>query len=130
MRGRRQRRQPDQRGQATVELALALPLAAVLLLAIIQAALLARDQILVVHTAREAARAVAVDPTPDAGQRAAEAAGLLKPERLDVKSRGRGGVGSRVTVSVGYRAPTDVPLVGRLFGDLVLRAEASMRVER
>src|SRR5918995_3019013 len=56
-------------GQATVELALVLPLVAVLLLSIVQAAVLARDQILVTHAAREAVRAAAVDPDPAAARR-------------------------------------------------------------
>ena len=43
---------------------------------------------------------------------------------------GRGGPGSHVRVEVRYRAPTDVPLVGAAVGDINLRAEATMRVER
>ncbi|HWI04001.1 MAG TPA: TadE/TadG family type IV pilus assembly protein [Acidimicrobiales bacterium] len=43
-------------GQASVELALVLPLVMMLLLAVVQLGLLVRDQILVVHAAREAVR--------------------------------------------------------------------------
>ena len=50
------------RGQSTVEVALLLPFVALLLLAVVQVGLVARDQVLVVHAAREAARAAAVDP--------------------------------------------------------------------
>jgi Flp pilus assembly protein TadG len=50
---RRRRCEPrGEDGQATVELALVLPLVAVLLLALVQAAVVARDQILVAHAAR------------------------------------------------------------------------------
>jgi hypothetical protein len=31
---------------------------------------------------------------------------------------------------VTYRAPTNVPLVGQMLGDIALRASASMRAER
>ncbi|HZA87114.1 MAG TPA: TadE/TadG family type IV pilus assembly protein [Acidimicrobiales bacterium] len=117
-------------GQATVELALVLPLVAVLLLSIVQAAVLARDQILVTHAAREAVRAAAVDPDPAAARRAAEQAGPLSADRLRVEVVGRGEVGSRVKVTVSYRAPTAVPLAGAFVDDVVLDAGATMRVER
>jgi Flp pilus assembly protein TadG len=117
-------------GQATVELALVMPLVAGLLLAIIQAGVLARDQLLVTHAAREAVRAAAVDDDPAAARRAAEQAGPLAADRLDTEVAGRGEVGGRVRVVVRYRAPTRVPLVGTLVDDVVLDAAATMRVER
>ena len=43
---------PDQRGQAAVELALALPLVALLLLAVVQVGLVVRDQVLTTPAAR------------------------------------------------------------------------------
>ena len=107
-----------------------LPLVAVLLLSIVQAAVLARDQILVTHAAREAVRAAAVDPDPAAARRAAEHAGPLSADRLRVEVVGRGEVGSRVKVTVSYRAPTAVPLAGAFVDDVVLDAGATMRVER
>src|SRR5207247_8954779 len=60
-------------GQAAVELALVLPLVALLLLVLVQVGLVVRDQVLVVHAAREAAREAAVDAAPEAARRAAEA---------------------------------------------------------
>ena len=57
-------------GQATVEVALLLPLLATMLLAVVQVGLVVRDQVLVTHAAREAARAAAVDPTEDAAREA------------------------------------------------------------
>jgi hypothetical protein len=118
------------RGQATVELALVLPLIALVLTALVQAVVVARDELLVVHAAREAARAAAVDPAPGAARDAAELSGPLDARRLDVDVSGRGPPGSRVRTVVRYREPTDVPIVGRLLGDVTLRAEATMRVER
>jgi Flp pilus assembly protein TadG len=117
-------------GQATVELALVLPLVASLLLAIIQAGVLARDQLLVTHAAREAVRAAAVDDDPAAARRAAEQAGPLAADRLDTEVDERGQVGGRVKVVVRYHAPTRIPLVGALVDDVVLDASATMRVER
>jgi TadE-like protein len=120
---------PDS-GQATVELALVLPLLAVLMLALVQAVVLARDQLLVTHAAREAARAAAVDPDPGAPRRAAIRAGPLDPGRLEVDTGPRGTVGTSVRVEVRYREPTTLPIVGRAIGDVTLSSEATMRVER
>ena len=117
-------------GQAAVELALVLPLVALLLLAIVQLGLVVRDQILVVHAAREAAREAAVDPEADAARRAALTGSGLAASRLTVSVSGRAGPGSRVRVGVSYRDPTDVPLVGALVADFTLKADATMRVER
>lgn len=117
------------RGQSSVEVALLLPLVALLLLAVVQVGLVVRDQVLVVHAAREAARAAAIDPAEGAARDAAEASTALSPSRLDVVVSGRGDVGSRVAVTVAYASPTVVPLVGRLLGDVTVTARATMRVE-
>lgn len=117
-------------GQAAVELALVLPLVALLLLALVQVGLVVRDQILVIHAAREAAREAAVDGGPDVAARAAAASSTLDPGRITVDAGDRGGPGSRVKVRVSYRAPTDVPLVGGAIPDITLEASATMRVER
>lgn len=116
-------------GQSAVELALALPLLALLALALLQVGLVVRDQLLLTHAAREAAREAAVSADHDAGRRGALAGSRLDPERLVVTTTGRGAPGSRVTTTLRYRAATDVPLVGRLVGDVVLRASVTMRVE-
>ncbi|MFP5318665.1 MAG: TadE/TadG family type IV pilus assembly protein [Acidimicrobiia bacterium] len=117
-------------GQAAVELALVLPFLAVLLLLLVQVGLIVRDQVLVVHAAREGAREAAVEPAAGAARKAAVASSGLDPGRLDVAVSGRGGPGSRVRVTTSYRAPTAVPLVGAALGDIRLRASATMRVER
>jgi Flp pilus assembly protein TadG len=117
------------RGQSTVELALLLPVVVVLLLAVLQVGLLARNVVLVTHAAREAARAAAIDSRAGAARAAALAASGLDGERLEVVASGRAGPGSRVTVVVTFRAPTQVPIVGVIVGDRTIRAEATMRVE-
>jgi Flp pilus assembly protein TadG len=122
-------RHGSERGQATVELALLLPVVVMLLLAVLQVGLVARDVVLVTHASREAVRAAAVDPDPKAPREAAEASSGLDPTRLSVRSSARGEAGSRVTVVVSYRVRTAVPIVGALVGDRTVRSSATMRVE-
>ena len=112
-----------------MELALALPVVALALLLVVQVALVARAQILVVHAAREGARAAAVDPQPGAAARAARSSPGLRPGGVRVVSSPRGPSGSIIRVTVFYRARTDVPLVGLLVGDVGLEATVAMRVE-
>jgi Flp pilus assembly protein TadG len=118
------------RGQATVELALGLPLLVVLLSGVLQMGLVMRDQILVTHAAREAVRAAALDPDEAAATRAAQGAGPLDPSRLELTLTGRDGRGSHVTARVEYRSPIRLPLIGRALPDVELHASATMRVER
>lgn len=129
MTDRRGRGPRGDRGQATVEVALALPVVVLALLLVVQVALVARSQLQVAAAAREGARAAAVDPSAGAAERAALGASGLRPERTRVETGPRGAVGNSVRVTVTYRAPTDVPLVGRLVGEPVLRASVTMRVE-
>jgi hypothetical protein len=117
------------RGQAVVELALSFPLLVLLLLAVVQVGLVVRDQILVVHASREAARAGAVSADPDALRRAAVGSSGLDPHRMVVEFEDRGPVGSTLRVVVRYRSPTEVPVLGALLPDVGLRAVTTMRVE-
>jgi hypothetical protein len=116
------------RGQATVELALGLPVVFLAVLLVLQLALVGRDAVLVHHAAREAARAAAVAPMASSARAGALASTTaLDPHRLDVSLTRRGG---RVTAQVRYRAVTGLPLVGPLVPDPVLTAEVTMREER
>lgn len=125
----RVRRVPGEQGQAAVELVLAFPLVALLLLVLVQAGLVVRDHVLVGHAVREAVRVASVDDDPDAPRDGALEASPLDPDRLEVHVGPRGESGSRVTVDVRYRSPTDVPLIGPLVGDVTVTATATMRVE-
>ena len=111
------------RGQATVEFAIALPLVAVLVLGIVQLVVVARDQLGVDLAAREGARAAAVaaDPRRAAIGAARAAVGL---DGLDVTVTEAGG---RVTVTVRYRSATEVPIVGLLVGDVEVTAAVTMQ---
>jgi Flp pilus assembly protein TadG len=118
-----------ERGQSAVELALVLPLLALLALGLVQVGLVVRDQLLVVHAARAAAREAAVSSDHGAIIGAARGATTLDPDRVlaDVGPRGR--PGTSVTVTIRYRALTAVPVIGRFLDDIDLEASASMRVE-
>ena len=115
-----------ERGQATVEFAFVLPLLVLALLAVIQVGLVVRDQLAVVHAAREAARAASVDPDPAHAVRAAH----RTLPRADVDVGDRPKVGGEISVTVHYTSVTNLPLVGVLFPDPDLHATSVMRVER
>lgn len=116
-------------GQATVELALALPVIALLMLLVAQLGLVVRDQLLVVHAAREAARRAAVDPADPNGRSAALRAGPLDADRLQVRITRPPAEGGEVRVRLSYRSPTAAPIIGPLLPDILLRGGASMRRE-
>jgi len=115
--------------QASVELALLLPVILLLVLLVLQIGLVGRDVVRVAHASREAVRAAATDDDPGAARQAAIESSGLDPDRLQVTVRGRGAPGSRVTVTIVYTTLTAVPLVGVLAGDRALRSTATMRVE-
>lgn len=118
-----------ERGQATVELALVLPLVVLFALVVVQAALVANARLLVSHAAREGARAAAVDPNQAAAAEAARGSLGVPGSRLAVSLRGGSAEGDLITVTVVYSVATDVPLVGQLIGDVEVESSVTMRVE-
>ena len=115
----------DDRGQAAVELALVFPLVVVMVLAVVQVALIARDQVVIELAAREAARAASVSADPHgAALSAARAATSLHPLQVSVDTSAR-----TVTVTVSYVNTTDAPLIGNALGDVTLTATATMHLE-
>ncbi|HEX9260194.1 MAG TPA: TadE/TadG family type IV pilus assembly protein [Acidimicrobiales bacterium] len=119
------------RGQAALELALLVPVLVVLLLAVVQVVVVGRDQIVVVHAAREGARAAAVAPASHAradALRAVQAAarGLDRAELLVVTVLSS----DRVRVTVSYGPAAWIPIFGPLTGRRTLTATATMAVER
>jgi hypothetical protein len=121
----RSRARSDQGGQATVEFALLLPLIFGLLVLLFQVALVARDEILVVHAARDATREATLTRDP---QRIADAARRTLPGAT-VRVVSRGGLGEPVRVAITYVARTDLPLIGALLPDLTLHGASVMQVE-
>lgn len=119
----------SQRGQATVELALCLPLIAFLAAVLVEIGCLATDHVRVWHAAREAARIAVVDPDPAAIDDAAAHAGLDGIE-IEVEPAPEERVqGEPLTVRVTYVPHPTVPLVGMIFDGLVMKASATMRIE-
>ena len=118
-----------ERGQATVELALVLPLVVLFALIGVQLGLVAKDVVLVHHAAREGARAAAVEPVVGAARAAVVGSSSLDAARFEVGLSGGTARGESVTVTVRYRSPTNVPLIGALVPDVDLGASVTMRVE-
>ena len=124
----RQARSED--GQATVELALCLPIVAVLIAVLVEVGGLATDHVRLWHVAREVARVAVVEPDESQARSAAERVGLdgieitIEPG-TDARVRGE-----PLTATVVYRPTGRVPLVGRLLTGVVMRAVATMRIER
>ena len=117
------------RGQATVELALCLPIVLALVGALVEVAALAGEQVRLWHAAREAARVAAVDADVDAARAGAQRSGL-RPVEIEVDPRPSDrDAGEPVTVSLAYRHRGRVPVLRALFDAVVLRARASMRIE-
>jgi Flp pilus assembly protein TadG len=112
-------------GQATVELALCLPLLCLFLLGIVQLVVIVRDQLAVQLAAREGARAAAVAASPArAAEASANGAVTLRPLLVTTASSG-----AAVTVTVSHITHTDVPLIGALLPDITVTADATMALE-
>jgi Flp pilus assembly protein TadG len=112
-------------GQATVELALALPLLCLMLLGVVQVAVIGRGQLAVQLAAHEAVRAAAVSADPvAAADTAAHHAVSLRPLNVEVTSDD-----TTITVTVTYIDHTDVSMVGALLSDVTLQASATMAFE-
>lgn len=119
----------DDDGQATVELALVLAPILFIALAVLQVGLVWRDQLMVVHAAREGARAAAVGGDESMVRAAALGSTSLDPGRLSV-SLSRGSQSRAVvTVTVVYGPPTSLGLFGALLANRRLSAEATMMLE-
>ena len=120
-----------ERGSAAVEFALLLPILLLLLLAMVQVGVIARDSLVLTQASRAGAREAAVQGSNDAVDEAVRAAAVgLDPERLSVDVTWSGTRGDPVTVSVAYEAPVASVLAGWLFPESVsLRASATMRQE-
>ena len=124
-------RNEGQRGSSAVEFALLLPILLLVLLALVQVGVLARDALVLTQASRAGAREAAVQPSSDAVEQAVrEAAPGLTPARLSVDVAWSGTRGSPVTVSVAYETPVASLLAGWLLpGSVSLTASATMRQE-
>ena len=120
---------PAEQGQSTVEMALCLPLVALLLAVIVQVGLITSDNGRLWLAAREGVRLAAVDGDRDRIEAAVRSSGLAGVEVEVHPDAGGRAQGHPVTVEVAYTPRRTVPLVGRLFGGVTLQASATMRIE-
>lgn len=116
-----------QGGQATVEMALALPVLALGMLLVVQAGVVVAGHVATVHAAREAARAGAVDDRPGVAAAAVAATGRVGCA-ASVHRPAEPGATLQITVSC--PVPTDVAIVGPMLPEVTAQARAAMRVER
>ncbi|MEA2517711.1 MAG: hypothetical protein QOG16_1549 [Actinomycetota bacterium] len=121
-------RSRDDRGQATVELALCLPLLALVATALVEVGSIAVDRTRVWHAAREAARVAIVDADPQTIRAAATRDIPSISVQVDPPPEARI-QGEPLHVHVTYQRDV-VPLLGAVFGDVVMSADAVMRIER
>jgi hypothetical protein len=119
-------RRADSAGQATVELALVVPVLLAVGVLLAEAGLVVKDYVLVAHAAREGVRAAVVEPTAAAaGQAVRDTAGLV-PDRLGVALRRQAGL---VTVIVSYRRALYVPFTRRKIREIPLSVQVTGHVE-
>ncbi len=116
----------DQRGSAVIEFAIVVPLVLALALGVVEVALVARDQLMVMNAARAGAREAAANPDPASAVGAVRAALGGAPARVAVSRPHVVGETARVRVTVGHVVAA--PLFGGF--EVALTASASMRVER
>lgn len=122
------RNSPDShgdRGQATVEFALTIPILLLVLLGAVQVFVLLVDRLHLVHVTRDATRAASVSGEPTAAvDRVVERAW---PERI--VSYRVSDDGTLVSVSIELVNPTDVPIIGRFLPDVRLTESLTMLAE-
>lgn len=124
-------RRRDERGQATVEFALIIPLVFVALLVVVQVAVVAHAQLSVTHLARETARAVAADPSVDVGRLVQERS-TIGTEGLDVEvmfETSSGGGREFVVVVVSYETARISSLFDPFTTQLAVSSRAKMLME-
>ena len=112
-------------GQATVELALLMPLIIVLLLIILNVGLVVRDQLAVWHAASAGARAASLSPdSPDVVQQAVEDEVGLRPLHLHIVRDEQ-----LITVEVKYPRTINLWLIKHIVPPLTLTASVTMHVQ-
>ncbi|MFV0318295.1 MAG: TadE/TadG family type IV pilus assembly protein [Microthrixaceae bacterium] len=116
-----------ERGQATVEFALVIPIVVLLLAALVQVGLVVRDRVALVRITAASARAAMVEPSDAVVADELRALG----GSLDIESWNLSGArspGALLTVAVTAR-PTRVPLVGVAVSGMRITERLTVRVE-
>jgi Flp pilus assembly protein TadG len=112
------------RGQASVEFALALPLLVVMALGLVVIGMAIRHEIAVELAAREGARAAAVSADAAAAASAAARRAVTLPIEVSTTDDG-----ATVSVTVTHTDPVDVAIIGWMIGPITHSATATMAVE-
>ncbi len=113
-------------GQATVELALVLPVIVFFLLLIIHVGIIVRQHMLVTHASREAARVLSVD---NSRKDAIEVAKKNLPNaKVEIFRPLTSGEYLNVTVRDNVKSP--IPILGRVIPEVTLSSTFEMRVEK
>ncbi len=120
-------RRASDAAQATVELAVVLPVVVLLMLLVVQVGQVVYHRVLVVHVAREVVRAASVSPLAPTATDVARRHGL-DAGRITVEVGVPDGSGF-VRAAVAYDVSTEVAVVGALLPDVTVGAEATMSVE-
>jgi Flp pilus assembly protein TadG len=113
-------RHRHERGQATVEFALLLPLICVMLLFVVQVYVVAQRLIVLQHAVREAARACAVQSC-DAASIVQRYAGPSAEVSV--------ATGTDVSVAASVAVPIIIPILSAVRSNVTIQADATMRVE-
>jgi len=113
-------------GQATVEFALVLPFLFLFSLSVVQIGSVANDQLALGHAARTAARAISLADVDDenANQIALDSVQnsiTLNPVDVNIELSE---ILAQVTLS--YQRQINIPIIGKLFNNVTLRATTSM----
>jgi Flp pilus assembly protein TadG len=111
-----------------VEFALVVPLVLILLLGVVEVAVVAKNEIQLIHAAREGAREAAASPDTSRAMAAVRAAlgSQGSNARISITRPATVGRTARVSVAVPYRVAA--PLFGGF--EVMLTSTAAMRVER
>lgn len=124
----------NERGQATVEFALTIPILMLVFLALIQTGIIAHGQIMVTQVAREGARqATTAESNGEIERAARQSAAGLRQGSLNISYSAPKGwkVGEPVTVIAQYDVPVVFPAIKGIFGAAtVVQASTTMRIEK
>lgn len=116
----------DESGQATVEIALLIPLLAIFLLLIIQVGIVARQHVLVANASRAAARESSVNK--DTFSVISTAHKTVPNSQVKISRPDK--VGDYLTVTVRDTVESSMPLISIVFPDIAVSSSTTMRVEK
>ncbi len=113
-------------GQATVEIALLLPVLTLFLLLIVHVGVIVRQYVVVTHASREAARVLCVENNSSRAQPAAHKSAPNAEIGIDRPSQ----PGQYLTVKVSDIVISPVPVIGKVWPSMTVSSTTSMRVEQ